>query len=87
MKEYSYTESRQNLKSVISDAAIDHEVVRIKNRNGQSVIMIDEQDYNALVETAYLLRSPINANRLIEARNRSESEAIEYSELIESLDL
>ena len=49
--------------------------------------MIDEQDYNALVETAYLLRSPQNAKRLIEARNRSESEAIEYSELIESLDL
>ena len=85
MKEYSYTESRQNLKSVISDAAINHEVVRIKNRNGQPVIMLDEQDYNSLVETAYLLRSPKNAKRLIEARYRSEKEAIGYSDLIESL--
>ena len=85
MKEYSYTESRQNLKSVISDAAINHEVVRIKNRNGQSVIMLDEQDYNSLVETAYLLRSPKNAKRLIEARHRPEKEAIGYSDLIESL--
>jgi antitoxin YefM len=46
--------------------------------------MLDEQDYNSLVETAYLLRSPKNAKRLIEARNRSEIDAIEYSELIES---
>ena len=53
--------------------------------NIQSVNNLDELDYNSLVETAYLLRSPKNAKRLIEARYRSEKEAIGYSDLIESL--
>ena len=53
--------------------------------NSIAVNNIDEQDYNSLVETAYLLRSPKNAKRLIEARYRPEKEAVGYSDLIESL--
>lgn len=61
--------------------------LRIMNSTGniQLVNNLDELDYNSLVETAYLLRSPKNAKRLIEARHRPEKEAIGYSGLIESL--
>ncbi len=87
MREYSYTESRQNLKSVIEEAVNDHEVIRISNRRGPSVIMLDEQDYNSLVETAYLLRSPENARRLLDAKRRSETDAVSFEEALEQLDL
>lgn len=87
MKEYTYTKSRQNLKTVISEASVNHEVIRIKNRNGQAVIMLDEQDYNSLLETAYLLRSPKNAQRLMEAKARTQKEAIDYGTAIQDLNL
>lgn len=87
MKEYTYTKSRQNLKSVISEATVDHEVIRIKNRNGQTVIMLDESDYNSLLETAYLLRSPKNAKRLLEAKARTKEDAIDFESVIQELDL
>ncbi len=87
MKEYSYTESRQRLKSVISEATTNHEVVRITNRNDRNVILIDEEDYNSLLETAYLLRSPRNTERLLEAKKRSSSEALDFEEAITELGL
>ena len=87
MKEYTYTKSRQNLKSVISEATVNHEIIRIKNRNGQSVIMLDENDYNSLLETAYLLRSPKNAERLMEAKARAKEDAIDFEAVIQELDL
>jgi len=87
MKEYTYTKSRQNLKTVISEASLNHEVIRIKNRNGQTVIMLDEQDYYSLLETAYLLRSPKNAQRLMEAKARTQKEAIDYETAIQDLNL
>ena len=87
MKEYTYTKSRQNLKTVISKATENHEIIRIKNRNGQTVIMLDEQDYNSLLETAYLLRSPKNAQRLVEAKARTQKEAVDYETVIQELNL
>ena len=51
MKEYSYSECRQNLKTAISEATENHEVVRVTNRRGRPVVIIDEQDYNSLLET------------------------------------
>ena len=87
MKEYTYTKSRQNLKTVISEATVDHEIIRIKNRNGQTVIMLDEGDYNSLLETAYLLRSPNNAQRLVEAKKRTEEESFDYETVIQELDI
>ncbi len=87
MKEYTYTKSRQNLKSVISEATVNHEIIRIKNRNGQTVIMLDENDYNSLLETAYLLRSPKNAERLMEAKARAKEDAIDFEAVIQELDL
>ena len=85
MKEYTYTKSRQNLKTVISEATVDHEIIRI--RNGQTVIMLDEGDYNSLLETAYLLRSPKNAQRLVEAKKRTKEESFDYETVIQELDI
>ena len=87
MKEYSYSECRQNLKTVISEATENHEVVRVTNRRGRPVVIIDEQDYNSLLETAYLLRSPKNAERLLAAKHRSGKEDISFTDAMAQLDL
>jgi antitoxin YefM len=45
----------------------DHAPVIITRKNQRSVVMISLEDYQALEETAYLLRSPKNARRLLES--------------------
>jgi antitoxin YefM len=45
----------------------DHAPVIITRKNERSVVMISLEDYQALEETAYLLRSPKNARRLLES--------------------
>jgi len=45
----------------------DHAPVVITRGPGHSVVMLSLEDYEALEETAYLLRSPNNARRLVEA--------------------
>jgi antitoxin YefM len=67
MDAISYTAARANLAQTMTRVCADHEPMII-TRNGQpSVVMLSLEDFNALEETAYLLRSPSNAKRLITA--------------------
>lgn len=59
---YSYT--RQHLTAVMDQVNEDHTPVLVTRQNGKPVVMMSLDDYNALEETAYLLRSPENARRL-----------------------
>ena len=59
---YSFT--RQNLTAVMDKVGQDHAPVLITRQKGEPVVMMSLDDYNALEETAYLLRSPKNAKRL-----------------------
>lgn len=63
-----YSAARANLAKTMDRVCNDHEPVII-TRNGQqqSVVMLSLDDYKALEETAYLLRSPANAKRLLTA--------------------
>lgn len=45
----------------------DHEPIIITRNREQAVVMISLEDYKAMEETAYLLRSPANATRLLES--------------------
>lgn len=62
---YSYT--RQNLTAVMDKVGQDHAPVMITRQKGAPVVMMSLDDYNALEETAYLLRSPKNVQRLMNA--------------------
>ncbi|HMW24952.1 MAG TPA: type II toxin-antitoxin system prevent-host-death family antitoxin [Burkholderiaceae bacterium] len=67
MDAISYSAARANLASTMDRVCNDHEPL-IVTRNGQpSVVMLSLEDYQALEETAYLLRSPANARRLLAA--------------------
>ncbi len=67
MDAISYTAARQNLAKTMDRVCSDHEPIIITRNNEQSVVMISLEDFNALEETAYLLRSPKNAKRLLES--------------------
>ena len=75
--ETTYSEARSHLKSLM-DAAVDaREVVVIHRRSGGSVAMIAADELNGLIETAYLLRSPKNAERLLAALGRARSRELD----------
>ncbi|MDL5046553.1 type II toxin-antitoxin system prevent-host-death family antitoxin [Oscillatoria amoena NRMC-F 0135] len=65
MNAISYTAARENLASTMDQVCNDHDPVIITRNRSQSVVMLSLEDFEALQETAYLLRSPANAKRLI----------------------
>lgn len=73
MDAISYTNARSNLAKTMEKVCEDHAPVIITRRNESSVIMMSLEDFQALEETAYLLRSPKNARRLLESIAELES--------------
>lgn len=67
MKAISYTAVRSSLAKTMDTLCDDHEPVVITRKNERSVVMLSLEDYQALEETAYLLRSPKNMKRLVES--------------------
>jgi antitoxin YefM len=61
----SYTAARANLAATMDRVCADHEPLIITRNKEQSVVMMSLEDYKALEETAYLLRSPRNAQHLL----------------------
>lgn len=83
MDAISYTNARSNLAKTMERVCDDHDPVIITRKNQRSVVMISLEDYQALEETAYLLRSPENARRLLESVAELESSGGTEHELIE----
>lgn len=67
MKAITYTTARQNLAKTMEEVCKDHAPVIITRKKSDSVVIMSLEDYAALEETAYLLRSPKNTRRLIES--------------------
>ncbi len=67
MKAITYTAARESLASTMDRVCMDHDPVIITRNRDQAVVMISLEDYESLEETAYLLRSPANARRLLDS--------------------
>ena len=67
MNAITYTNARSRLADTMDQVCEDHEPVIITRSGRQAVVMMSLDDYKALEETAYLLRSPKNARRLLES--------------------
>lgn len=67
MDAISYSSARANLASTMDRVCNDHEPLIITRNGDQSVVMLSLDDFQSLEETAYLLRSPANARRLLAA--------------------
>jgi antitoxin YefM len=67
MDTITYTSARGNLAKTMKRVCDDHSPVIITRKAAKPVVMMSLEDYQALEETAYLLRSPKNARRLLES--------------------
>ena len=67
----TYTKARATLASLCDEVADSREPYVIERRNGENVALISEAELNSLLETAHLLRSPRNAQRLAAAIERA----------------
>ncbi|MCD8481847.1 MAG: type II toxin-antitoxin system prevent-host-death family antitoxin [Verrucomicrobia bacterium] len=67
MKAITYTAARESLASTMDSVCSDHDPVIITRNRDQAVVMISLEDYESLQETAYLLRAPANARRLLDS--------------------
>ena len=69
--ETTYSQAREQLKSLMDRAVNDREVIVVRRRTGGDVAMIAADELAGLVETAHLLRSEKNAERLLSALSRA----------------
>ncbi len=67
MNAVTYSDARANLAKTIDSVCEDHDPVIITKKKNRSVVMISLEDYEAMQETAYLLRSPKNAEKLLKS--------------------
>ena len=67
MDTITYSTARANLADTMDRVCGDHEPVIITRSGQQAVVMMSLDDFKALEETSYLLRSPRNAQRLLES--------------------
>ena len=67
----TYTQARDGLAKLLDQVTHNREVVVIQRRGEEEVAMIAASELESLLETAYLLRSPANAERLLTALGRA----------------
>jgi antitoxin YefM len=60
----TYTNARARLASLIDEVIKNREIVIIQRRGNEDVAMIAAEELSGILETAHLLRSPANAERL-----------------------
>jgi len=69
--EFTYTSAREQLATLLDRVTKDREVVIIQRRGSEDVAMISADELASLTETAYLMRSPENAERILSALARA----------------
>ena len=86
MDTISYSHTRQHLAEIMDRVNDDHAPILITRQNGRAVVMMSLDEYNALEETAYLLRSPKNAKRLMTSVEQLRSKGGKARKLIADAD-
>jgi antitoxin YefM len=83
MRSISYTAARGSLAKTMEQVCEDHAPIAITRKGEGAVVMMSMTDYQALEETAYLLRSPKNMRRLIQSVSELEDGNGQEKELTE----
>ena len=86
----TYTQARDGLAKLLDQVTHNREVVIIQRRGEEEVAMITASELVSLMETAYLLRSPANAERLLSALGRAlknEAQPLTIDDLRREVDL
>ena len=72
----SYSNARANLATLLDRVTVDREIVIINRRGAEDVALVAASELLSLLETAHLLRSPKNTQRLLTALNRAKSKKL-----------
>ena len=67
MQAVSYSEAREKLKAMIDKVVADRAPIAITRQRGEGAVLVSESEWASIEETLYLLRSPKNADRLLDA--------------------
>ena len=84
MKIVNYSEARENFKQVLDRVSDDCDSTLIKRRNREDVVLLSKSHYDSIMETLYLMRSPANAQHLMEAIARDKAGQGESHDLIDA---
>ena len=76
------SDARRDLFRLIEQVNVDHTEVEITSKRGSAVLM-SKQEYDSLTETAYLLRSPKNARRLLSSMDSARAGRVHENDLVE----
>jgi antitoxin YefM len=82
----SYTELRARYAEVLDSVVEDREEIVITRAGHEPVVIVSLADFESLRETAYLMRSPTNARRLLDAMERLEAGEGEQHALVDPMD-
>jgi antitoxin YefM len=83
MHVFTYTDARNNFKSVLDKVIDDADVALITRKEGEHAVVMGQDHYDSLMETLYLLSSPNNAMRLNESIAQLRAGQTKQKELIE----
>lgn len=67
MQAVSYSEARENLKSMIDKVVADRAPLAITRQRGEGAVLISASEWASIEETLHLLSSPRNAKELLES--------------------
>jgi antitoxin YefM len=80
----SYTELRANLAKYLDEVCDTRAPLHITRQNARTVVMLSEEEYEGMLETLHLLRSPANAARLLRSLESAEKGALTEHDLVET---
>ena len=72
----TYTKARANFAKLCNQVAENREIIIINRRGNEDIALVAADELSSLIETAHLLRSPKNAQRLLAALNRARSKKV-----------
>lgn len=75
--EITYTDAEANLENLCDRAVESGEIIVINRPNGKNAVLISKAELESLLETLYLLRSPVNATHLLTALKRGKARAVQ----------
>ncbi|HEV7877883.1 type II toxin-antitoxin system prevent-host-death family antitoxin [Bradyrhizobium sp.] len=83
MAHVSYSELRNNLAFCMEKVCDDRAPLVVTRQNARSVVIMSEEDYDGLMETVHLLKSPANAARLLRSIKDADRGKLKKREIVE----
>lgn len=83
MSHISYTELRANLAKYMDDVCDSRAALHVTRQNARGVVLVSEEEYESMMETLHLLRSPANAERLLRSIDEANKGQLVEHELMD----